>query len=52
MNTCDRCGPAVAAPKIVSLPSGGVLTFCLHCTSEFRAKLEADGAIIYPQDDE
>lgn len=30
MESCDRCGPAVAAVETITLPSGKVLTFCGH----------------------
>lgn len=49
MNTCDRCGPSVYAPIIVSLTNGGTLTYCKHCLSIFRPKLEVEGAWIFDQ---
>ncbi len=34
METCDRCGPSVAAQYRVFLPSGGDLWFCAHHARE------------------
>lgn len=48
METCDECGPSVAAKELVALPSGRRLTFCGHCANFHRAKLEATGALLYP----
>ena len=31
METCDKCGPYVAAKATIILPSGGRLTLCGHC---------------------
>lgn len=45
---CDECGPAVASRVMISLPSGGILSYCLHHTNEHRERLYAIGALLVP----
>jgi hypothetical protein len=38
-DTCDRCGPDVAANTAIRLRSGGELRFCNHCYDGSEASL-------------
>jgi hypothetical protein len=44
--TCDRCGPAVAA--VYRVEQHGELYLCRHCTNRLRAALCAQGWTIWP----
>lgn len=44
--TCDACGTSVRARGVVSLPSGRVLTYCLHHLTRYRSAAEAMGALV------
>lgn len=48
MQTCDQCGPAVSAKYIASLPNGGILTWCGHCSDLNAVHLEEIGGILIP----
>lgn len=45
--TCDQCGPSVLAMYTVSLPSGGSLAYCGHCTNTHAEKFREIGAFTY-----
>lgn len=47
MQTCDECGPAVTARELVSLPNGGMLTYCGHHANMYRQTLTDRGAYLY-----
>jgi len=54
-NYCDRCGPAVSAKYLVSLPSGNILVFGSHHALEDRDGIKRIGGFLYPireEDDE
>lgn len=54
METCDQCGPAVAAKQRIILPSsrrlpdGGQLTYCDHCARANMVGLLKRDALILP----
>lgn len=48
METCDQCGPAVAAKERVFLPSGRTLTYCAHCATTHMVALTKANATLHP----
>lgn len=48
METCDECGPAVAAKERVTLPSGRTLTYCTHHATVHMVGLIRANAIVTP----
>ncbi len=54
METCDQCGPAVQAMKLITvpasirLPNGGILTYCDHCATANLVGLLRANATVQP----
>jgi len=44
---CDGCGPHVRAKVIVTLTSGGLLTYCNSHYTQYRIALERADALTY-----